>query len=94
VERWTGRQAAVYNLTVSDVHVAYFTQDMVSPEDANGVLFAGNPRYLNRGTHVIAFRIPKGVLVPGTQANEVAHIRSFRFTLDQVIYHGPNPFRS
>ncbi|WP_433826193.1 ricin-type beta-trefoil lectin domain protein [Actinoplanes sp. CA-015351] len=75
-------------------NVAYFTQDMVSPEDANGVLFAGNPFYLNRGTHVIAFKMPKGLLQVGTQANEVVHVGSFRFTPEMVLYHGPNPFTS
>lgn len=74
-------------------NVAYFTQDMVVPGDANGVLFAGNPGYAGRGSHVIAFRMPPGVLQRGTQANEVAHVGSFRFTPDQVIYHGPNPFK-
>ena len=73
---------------------AYFIQDMVSPEDANGVLFAGNPFYLNRGTHVIAFKTPKGLLKPGTQDNELVHIGSFRFTPAMVIYHGPKPFTS
>jgi hypothetical protein len=75
-------------------NVAYFTQDMVDPRDANGVLFAGNPDYVGRGSHVIAFRMPSGVLREGTQSNEVAHVGSFRFTPDQVIYHGLNPFRS
>ena len=75
-------------------NVAYFTQDMVDPRDANGVLFAGNTNYVGRGTYVIAFKMPPGVLQKGTQDNELAHVGSFRFTPDQVIYHGPNPFRS
>jgi len=73
-------------------NVAYFTQEMVAPSDANNVLFAGNPSYAGRGSHVIAFRMPPGVLQKGTQPNEVAHVGSFRFSPDQVIYHGLNPF--
>jgi hypothetical protein len=74
-------------------NVAYFTQDMVSPGDANGVLFAGNPSYVGRGTHVIAFRMRERALQKGTQANEVVHVGSFRFGPDDVIYHGANPFK-
>ena len=72
--------------------VSYFTQDMVPSGDANNVLFAGNPAYAGRGSHVIAFRMPEGVLQPGVQPNEMVHIGSFRFSPDDVIYHGPNPF--
>ncbi len=72
--------------------VNYFTQDMVSSGDANNVLFAGNPAYVGRGSHVIAFRMPEGVLQPGVQPNEMVHTGSFRLSPDDVIYHGPNPF--
>ncbi|MDG4756613.1 polymorphic toxin-type HINT domain-containing protein [Micromonospora sp. WMMD710] len=72
--------------------VSYFTQDMVKSGDANNVLFAGNPRYAGRGSHVIGFRISPDRLGPGVQPNELVHQGSFRFTPDDVIYHGPNPF--
>jgi hypothetical protein len=52
-----------------------------SPGDASTTLFAGNPR------------MPDDVpLLPGVQPNEEVHAGSFRFTLDDVIYHGLNPF--
>ncbi|ASW54036.1 polymorphic toxin-type HINT domain-containing protein [Plantactinospora sp. KBS50] len=72
--------------------VSYFAQDMVKSGDANNVLFAGNPRYAGRGSHVIGFRISPDRLGSGVQPNELVHQGSFRFTPDDVIYHGPNPF--
>jgi len=72
--------------------VSYFTQDMVSAGDANNVLFAGNPAYAGRGSYVIAFRISPDRLMAGVQPNELVHGGSFRFSLDDVIFHGENPF--
>jgi hypothetical protein len=35
-------------------------------------LFAGNPAFAGKGSHVVAKRIPKGVKIgPGTQPNEL-----------------------
>lgn len=71
---------------------SYFTQDMVSSGDALNVLFAGNPAYAGRGTHLIAFRIDPARLRPGEQLNELIHSGSFRFSPEDVLFHGLNPF--
>ncbi len=47
----------------------------MSSGDANNVLFAGNPAYAGRGSHVIAFRMTEGVLQPGVQPNEMGSHR-------------------
>ncbi len=72
--------------------VSYFTQDLVKSGDANNVLFAGSPAYAGCGSHVIALRISPDRLSVGVQPNELVHNGSFRFILDDVIFHGLNPF--
>ncbi|MEV6304350.1 polymorphic toxin-type HINT domain-containing protein [Actinoplanes sp. NPDC051861] len=79
-------------VTANSKNAAYFTQEIVAPSEANNALFAGVPDYAGRGSHVIAFRMPPGALQRATQRNEMAHLGSFRFSPDQVIFHGPNPF--
>ncbi|NGO72375.1 DUF6531 domain-containing protein, partial [Streptomyces boncukensis] len=72
---------------------AYVTQEMVSPEDAHNFLFAGNPAYIGKGDYMIAIRTPEGtVLRVGEQPNELIHQGSLRFSRDDIIYAGPNPF--
>jgi hypothetical protein len=41
---------------------------------------------------MIAFRISPDKLRAGVQPNELVHNGSFRFALDDVIFHGANPF--
>jgi hypothetical protein len=78
-------------ITASPKGVTYFTREMLGPGETSNALFMG--RGGDRGTHLIAFRVPAGTeLAPGSQPNELAHTGSFRFTLDDVVFHGPNPF--
>ncbi len=78
-------------ITANSKGVAYFTKEMLSSKETSNALFMG--RGGDRGTHLIAFRLPAGTkLAPGSQPNELMHTGSFRFTLDDVVFHGLNPF--
>jgi RHS repeat-associated protein len=57
----------------------FVTQRRVRAEDALNELFAGNPAYIGKGSHVAEFRIREGtILVPGTQPDEFIHYGSLR----------------
>ena len=57
----------------------YVTSQQVPANDANSVLFAGNPNYGSRGSHVVEFKIVDDLpLHPGTQPNELIHYGSLR----------------
>ncbi|MFV2013706.1 MULTISPECIES: polymorphic toxin-type HINT domain-containing protein, partial [unclassified Micromonospora] len=78
-------------VTANAKGVTYFTREMLSSKETSNALFMG--RGGDRGTHLIALRLPAGTkLVPGSQPNELMYTGSFRFTLDDVVFHGPNPF--
>jgi len=70
----------------------YFTQDMVSPSEAYNALFAGNPNFAEKGTHMIAIDGTGLQLTPGTQPNEMIHLGTVRLK-DRIIFGGLNPFQ-
>ncbi len=69
----------------------FVTQGQYTADEAWTHLFAGNPDYLGRGSHVLAFDMLEGAgLRAGTQSNELIHQGSLR--LGRILYAGPNIF--
>lgn len=67
-----------------------FTEGRYSPEEAHGSLFAGNPDYAGKGSHVVVVRVPHGTeLIRGTQPNELFTYGGVR---GEILFNGPNPF--
>jgi hypothetical protein len=63
---------------------------MVAADDALPTLFASDPAYAGRGTHVVAFELPEGVeVLGGTQLNELFTYGSLR---PNIVFNGLNPF--
>jgi hypothetical protein len=69
----------------------FLTQEMVAESEALDVLFAGNPAFIGKGTHVIAFDTNGLTLIPGVQFNEVIHLGTIRLE-GRILFSGPNPF--
>jgi len=68
----------------------YMTDQMYSPDETLGALFAGNPMYTGKGSSVVGIKIPEGTeLIHGTQPNEVYTYGSIR---PEIVYSGENPF--
>ena len=68
----------------------YLTDQMYSPDETLGALFAGDPKYVGKGSSVVGVKIPEGTeLIHGTQPNEVFTSGSIR---PQIVYSGENPF--
>ncbi|WP_168220688.1 DUF6531 domain-containing protein [Streptomyces sp. RFCAC02] len=79
--------------TANDAGKLFFTQDMLSPGDVESFVFIGNPFYRGKGDFMIAFQKPEGALFrPGEQPNEVIHWGGLKISMDDVLFHGRNPF--
>jgi hypothetical protein len=68
----------------------FVTRDLLSQAEAFTHLFAGNPRYAAKGSHVVAVRVPAGTPSGArTQANEIVFQGSVNV---EVVACGPNPW--